>query len=369
MKEKQLGSEVSEILKGKKRGRSKSPPFPRNSLKTTLQLAESIEQNNAGDPYDRLDLAKSIGLTPESSRLRTLIISSGRYGLTKGGYIAERIELTPLGSSIVAPTADDNSNASLRKSLLTPKLFNTIYTKFNKKALPREEVFKSTLKKEFGVESTDIDSCHRIIMENIKDYGLSQQFNEKMFLNLDKLSKVETSAPEGKEPESVLELETQTSDEGIPRPEPPKSVTKQIFVAHGKNIKPLEQLKKILDQFKIPYKVAIDEANQGRPISQKVSDLMHECSSAILIFTKDEETKDLDDNIIYRPSDNVVFELGAASVLYGNKIVIFKEDEVSFGSDFKDLGYISFDSDQLDAKAMDLIKELVGFGLLKLNAA
>ena len=96
---------------------------------------------------------------------------------------------------------------------------------------------------------------------------------------------------------------------------------------------------------------------------------MHECSSAIFIFTKDEETKDVDGNIIYRPSGNVVYELGAASVLYGKKIVIFKENEVSFGSDFKDLGYISFETDKLDAKTIDLMKELVGFGLLKVSAA
>lgn len=95
---------------------------------------------------------------------------------------------------------------------------------------------------------------------------------------------------------------------------------------------------------------------------------MRECSSAIFIFTKDEETKDLEGRTVYRPSDNVVFELGAASVLYGNKIVIFKENGVSFGSDFKDLGYISFDTDQLGAKTVDLMRELIGFGLLKISA-
>ncbi len=145
-------------------------------------------------------------------------------------------------------------------------------------------------------------------------------------------------------------------------------IPKQIFVAHGKNKKPLEQLKTVLDQFQVPYKVAIDEPHEGRPVSQKVSELMHECSSAIFIFTKDEETKDSDGNVVYRPSDNVVFELGAASVLYGKKIVIFKENGVSFGSDFKALGYIPFDTDQLGAKTVELMKELIGFGLLKISA-
>ena len=44
---------------------------------------------------------------------------------------------------------------------------------------------------------------------------------------------------------------------------------KQLFVAHGKNRKPLDDLKNP-NEFKIPYKVAIDEPNKGRPISDKV---------------------------------------------------------------------------------------------------
>src|SRR5437870_8136992 len=69
----------------------------------------------------------------------------------------------------------------------------------------------------------------------------------------------------------------------------PSVLGQAIFVAHGKNKKPLEQLKKILDQFKIPYRVAVEEANLGRPISGKVRDIMKSCNCAILIFSADEE--------------------------------------------------------------------------------
>src|SRR5262249_8929804 len=84
---------------------------------------------------------------------------------------------------------------------------------------------------------------------------------------------------------------------------------KQLFVAHGKNHKPLEDLKKMLGEFKIPYKVAVDEANKGRPISAKVAELMNECSAGIFIFTKDErffrELKDGTHEEVWRPSENV----------------------------------------------------------------
>ena len=310
----------------KKRGRPSGDEitFPRDSLTKTLKLAESIEKNNAGKPFDRLILAKSTDYSPNSGSFRKLIISSSKYGLTEGGYQAEKISLTSLGSSIVAPTSDEEKTRGLLNALTNSPVMKTILKFYNKKQIPREELLKNSLKREFKI-SSDTAQEETIGVENATE-----------------------------EPTTPKEIEEEK--------------TKQIFVAHGKNMKPLEQLKNILDQFNVPYKIAIDEANQGRPISQKVSELMKECTSAIFLFTKDEETKDLEGNIVYRPSDNVVYELGAASILYGNKIVIFKQEGVSFGSDFKDLGYISFNDDKIDAKAMDLMKELVGFGLLKVSA-
>jgi predicted nucleotide-binding protein len=140
-----------------------------------------------------------------------------------------------------------------------------------------------------------------------------------------------------------------------------------IFVAHGKNKKPLEQLKRILDQFKIPHKVATEEPNLGRPIGAKVREIMQSCNCAILIFTADEEFQDSKGNTLWRPSENVVFELGAAGYLYGNRIVIMKEDAVEFPTNFKELGYISFARDQLEAKAMEILKELIGFEIVKVS--
>ena len=355
----------------RKRGRPSGDEqsFPRDSLTKTLKLAESIEKNNAGKPFDRLILAKSTDYSPNSGSFRQLITSSSKYGLTEGGYQAEKISLTPLGSSIVAPTSDDEKTRGLLNALTNSPLMKTILEFYNKKQIPREELLKNSLKREFKVSSEYVDACYDVLMKNIEDFNLIEDIKGNKYLNLNYLETLSTEIESGLD---TTHEETPDNDTSLEEPTSSKKTeeekTKRIFVAHGKNRKPLEQLKNILDQFNVPYKIAIDEANQGRPISQKVSELMRECTSAIFLFTKDEETKDLEGNTVYRPSDNVVYELGAASVLYGNKIVIFKQEGVSFGSDFKDLGYISFDDDKLDAKAMDLMKELVGFGLLKVSA-
>ena len=146
---------------------------------------------------------------------------------------------------------------------------------------------------------------------------------------------------------------------------PPSTKGKAIFIGHGKNKKPLEQLRVILDQFKVQYKVVMDEPNLGRPISEKVRAAFQECNCAILIFTADEEFTNSKGDTIWRPSENVVYELGAASYLYGDRVVLLKEGDVTFPSNFSGIGYIPFEKDKLDSKAMDVLKELVGFDILK----
>jgi len=94
---------------------------------------------------------------------------------------------------------------------------------------------------------------------------------------------------------------------------------------------------------------------------------MQACNCAILIFTADEEFKDKDGKAIWRPSENVVYELGASGYLYDNRIVIMKESSVVFPSNFQDIGYIAFEKDELEAKAMEILKELIGFGIVKVS--
>lgn len=81
---------------------------------------------------------------------------------------------------------------------------------------------------------------------------------------------------------------------------------------------------------------------------------MRECGAAILIFSADEKFTDEDGDEIWRPSENVVNELGAASVLYDNRIIIFKESSVTLARNYRDIGYIEFEKDALDAKVNEL---------------
>lgn len=162
---------------------------------------------------------------------------------------------------------------------------------------------------------------------------------------------------------------TDTEEKNARSPvDPPNSQLGQaIFVAHGKSKGPLEDLKKILSQFRIPFKVVVEEPNLGRPISEKVRETMKECNCAIFLFTADEKLFDEKGGEVWKPSENVVFEFGACAYLYGKRVVLVKEEKVVFPTNFRDIGYISFMDGELNAKAMDILKELISFGILKVS--
>jgi len=340
--------------------RRKQRPFPRNTLEEALKIASTIQDQNNGQPMKRIFIADHVKIKPESSNFRNLISSSYRYGLTKGGYQAEYISLTLLGDAITKTKDEKERLSLLQEACQRVNVLKSFYQRYRDAKLPSEDYAKNLLKDEFKVPEEHVDECLNLLLSNGRFSRIIQDVAGAPRIIFETVPTIPTEEGEKEE-----KKEEEKEIPSAPPPTAPKP--KQIFIAHGKNKIPLEQLKKILDQFKVPYKVAIDEPHIGRPISQKVAEIMTNCSSAIFIFTADEEVRDSEGSITYRPSDNVVYELGAAGVLYGKNIVIFKEREVTFASDFRDLGYIIFEKDDLKAKATDLLKELIEFGLLKIT--
>jgi hypothetical protein len=363
-------SKTKEEKKEEEEARRPPRPYPKHALRQALVIAEAIQEKNAGRPMRRIFVADAIGRKPSSSEFKFLLSSSYKYGLTVGTEKAEYIELTPLGRSITKPLNPEEKALSLQKAALTPDLFRKVYEHYKDAKFPQEDFLGNLLEREFGVPREWVDECAKILIDNGRFTGIIKDVSGSPYVVLGEKPigikpQLETAglAPTPTEPEKPVEPKATPEEISVAPP------VKRIFVAHGKNKTPLEQLKKILDQFQISHVIALEEPHIGRPISAKVAELMRGCTSAIFIFTADEEYVDSKGNKSYRPSDNVVYELGAATVLYGNKIVIFKEEGVDFASDFKDFGYISFEKDRLDAKAMDLLKELVALDFLRLVPA
>ncbi|MDB5326040.1 MAG: hypothetical protein JWM57_1609 [Phycisphaerales bacterium] len=348
--------------------------FPKHPLESAIRIAKAIEDANGGKPYPPTDIAIALGLSPGSSDFRMMISSAHKYGVVEGSYKSSHITLTPLGTRIVAPTSAEDEPAAKVEAVLRPETFKRIYEHFVGKKLPDDVFFQNTVVREFGVPKEHAAKCVQIFIGNATSVGLTRQAATGTWLAATTTGQ---SASQSSSSEQTDGSKANHQDSDPDRANDPRVPTdasqnnkgpKQgIFIGHGRNKRPLQQLEKILSSYGIPFKIATDEANRFRPISEKVAEIMHQCGAAILIFTADEEFRTPDGETVWRPSENVVHELGAASILYGGRIIIFKEKGVNLPSNFSGIGYISFEKDQLEHQAMPLFKELVTFGLVKIS--
>jgi Predicted nucleotide-binding protein containing TIR-like domain len=363
--------------------RSATRPHPPVSLQEALDVARAISEFNGGKPMNRILLAGALKASPTSSTFRYKIMASYRYGLTEGNYNSETIALTEIGTSATRPRDDNERVTAEREALRHVPVFSQLLDHFANSKVPEPQFLKNTLERPpFSIDPAWSEEVANIFENNARAVGYLRNMNGSSYLVLDAGTAPVADVREEKahvDPEEVDGRSTTAPPEVstpplVQQPDPPSVMDSaperpkpmQVFVAHGRNQKPLEQLRKILNEWQVPFVVAVDEANAGRPISEKVAELMKSCSAGIFIFSADEEFTDVSGNKIFRPSQNVIYELGAAGLLYGRKIVIFKESDVTFPSDFSDLGSIRFERDALDAKAMDLLRELIALKAVKL---
>lgn len=365
---------------GKQRTYVKQADVPRYSLREALRVARAISEQHAKQPTKPLDVAFALELTPNAKVFEYITGASIAYGLTEGGAQADQISLTNLGRRVVAPMTDGDDVAAMREAVLRPRVIREFLTKYNNEAVPRDDIARNVLET-LGVPQGATERALKLIIDNASALGLIKQAkNGRKYVSLDTpapaesvvgpvdtLSPDDEGADEEREDDIVGEVaggQTEDRQRAVKETRPGA-----IFLGHGKKRGPLEKLQKILGKFKVPHRVAVDQPNLGRPIPDKVKDVMEECNSAILIFTKDEKFFDAEGNELWRPSENVVYELGAASFAYEDRVVILKEKGITFPTNFSSVGHIEFDEDGIEAKAVDILMELIGFGLVTVNPA
>lgn len=353
--------------------RGPSRPFPSVSLKEALVIPQGIRDQNAGHPMNRILLAGALDMAAASSAYRDVIAAANKFGLISGNYTSETLSLTDLGERVTAAPSDESKLSAMREAMEHVTLFKKMLDHYNNGRLPSRDVLKGTLEKApFNVPSEWSAEAARVFEETgrltgvvramkggtpyvVREAGppIREEANSDepgdLEVGEDAVDVAATSASASPTEASVVRV--------TPAPAPPSS--RQFFIAHGKDKEALTQLQAFLRDLDVPYVVAEEEANAGRPISQKIADLMRACSAGIFIFSGDEEITNASGTTVRRPRPNVVYELGAASFQYGQRIVVFKEHGVEFPTDFRDLGYIEYEKGRLEAKSMELLRELI----------
>ena len=343
-------------------------PFPRNSLKEALAVPRAIEHDNASKRYDTALLAKkSFNTTPRSSSFEVLLTSSERYGLTVGSSRAKAISLTAEGDAIVASSDESIRAANIRRALLTPKVFEEFFTRYDGKILPSEEILKVVLEQEFQVPKPYVYECYEVLMKNIADYDLLIPFGDSRTVYLGKLMKqagmpqppvVEPTAeqppveqpPVDQPPVDQTPVDqtpgVQTPVAGpkkgdekwggltgllttsgppvpvaTPPPEPAKIDVKvpRVFISHCKNKNILRQIKQMLDQGKVDRVISEEKETAATPLSDRVSGLMWDCNCAIINISADDEKKEEETLEI---NENVIAEVWGAYLHYKKRVIL-----------------------------------------------
>jgi predicted nucleotide-binding protein len=291
------------------------------------------------------------------------------------------VALTALGQRVVAPTEQGDDMAAKREALLRPRVIREFLQRYDRKKLPPNDIARNVLAS-LGVDKAATERTFGVILDGAAAVGVIRNLKGGDWVDLQGASRTDIeSEPEqnddredlaaGAVPVGALAAGRRLNKEDDEASASRKEVAKPkpIFIGHGKRRGPLEKLEKLLASFDVPYKVAVEEANLGRPIPKKVRELIDECGSAILIFTRDEQFFDKDRNETWRPSENVVYELGATSYLYDDRVVVLMEKGLKFPSNFDSIGRIEFEEDSIEAKTLDIMRELIGLGLLKITPA
>lgn len=343
--------------------------FPKVSLVDALRLAESIRDNNAGVPYNRIDLAASIDLSPESSILRTLITASNKFGLTEGGYQADRISLTDLGRSIVSPTSDDEKSQGLLTALYRVEFFKEFFERFRNHRLPRKDLLLNTLEREFGIPNTDREQCYELLIKNATELGLFKDVSGTLYVRFDRPSAASAVGPEQEGEPDAPEHATVIPDLAAPTPElavptviPQKPASDastthkpRIFISHSKNIKILSQIKSNLEFGGFSYKVAIETETTTIPIPEKIFGMMRDCNCAIVNVSADEQERREDGS--YGINANVLVEIGAAFLAYNQRVILLVDKRLALPSNLQGLYRCEYTGDELDSGAVTRLQK------------
>lgn len=358
-------SEASESSTGSKdkRVRVSQSDIPRHSLREALTIAQALTDNFAGQPASPHQIAMAVEMSPTTLSWRTLTGASVAYGLTTGGYGADKISLQELGRRATAPTEEGDDIKAKAEAALKPKIFADFFAKYNRAKFPTDIIAKNVLQHDFSVPSDRVQDVLETLKDNGAYVGFIHQTKTGPFVSTDDLkpSPVTLPARESEHIEEHEHVETKKEHLDIPKPQKPLSIDTdvfRVFITHGKNMNIVEQVKDVLDLYDIEYEVAIEEETTAIPVPQKVLAAMRRCQAGIMIVSADDENAASTGTI----NNNVLIEIGAAFVLYDQKVVLLWDKQLKVPSNLQGLYRCEFEGNQLSfATGTKLAKAVKGF--------
>jgi hypothetical protein len=152
---------------GRRPGRK---PYPVMTFEEVLKIGLGIMEKASGEPVKRTRLLSLLGLS-DNQNTRNMITTSGKYGVTSGGYQADKLSLTDTGKAAVDPNKSEAARrrAKFQLAIESVEAFNKLYEKYRGKKLPSLQVMEDDLDE---VNQSDRAHCVEIFVQNAKFIGL-----------------------------------------------------------------------------------------------------------------------------------------------------------------------------------------------------
>ena len=289
--------------------------YPVHTLEDSLAVAEAIQKSNAGLPFDRALLARALNTTPASSSFTMRLNSSAKYGLTQGRYNDHSIAITTRGEAAVAPKDVDERRRALREAALEPDVFRRFYELLDGKAMPRAEYAQNLLQRELDIQPDLSAECLQIAEANgLFVEILRRDASDGLLVTLSTDDNVPTEAVDSAQAVPAYKP-TQEPDEDGHGP-----AGGRVFVGSSGDSDAARYVTSVLDEFGVPYSAGAVKPEEGPGLGEEVSHEMRRCSAAVLVV--DGHDGDTQDSIGQGISPAVMYQLGAASVLYGRRVLL-----------------------------------------------
>lgn len=168
---------ATESGKSNRRGRS-TRPFPAVPFDEAFEFAKEIYDFGSGQQVRRLSLFDHLQRTPDSGPSRQLVTNANKYGLLKGNYASDHLELTQEGKRVCDESTTPREKARTKAKLAISDIgpFEGVYQRFINSKLPARAALIDAMK-ESGVESEHLEEAVDTFIVNLKAVGLLQNLS------------------------------------------------------------------------------------------------------------------------------------------------------------------------------------------------
>lgn len=177
--------------KAAKTRRRKARPYPIVTFSEATKLGKAFHKYAPGEnKVRRLTLLEKLDMSPESSATKMAITNSGKYGITKGGYSADWIEITPNGYIACDPNASkaESITAQFKLAVESIEVFHRLYNEYVGKKVPDHEFISDFLDLQEELEIDDNSAVIDLFITNMKEMGLLRTIGgSEMLIGIEQL--------------------------------------------------------------------------------------------------------------------------------------------------------------------------------------